>query len=102
VEEAIKGTGTSERDTSIQRILGIEVDAIVILAEKALTLEEILKLKEGAIIEFEKPISEPLDLVINNRKIARGVTIKIGEKFGLQITEIRTPEETVQALGTKG
>ena len=87
---------------NIEKILGLELPVIVVLAEKATTLEEILSLNEGSVIVFKKHNSEALDILINNRKIGAGKTIKIGERFGVHIREIGTPQEIVEKLRWMG
>ena len=51
-------------------------------------LSEVLRLGTGAIIEFFKSSDEPLELLINNKTIGVGETVKVGENFGLRITQI--------------
>ena len=52
----------------------------------------------GAIIEFVKSSSEPLELMINNKVIAHGETVKVGENFGLRITRIGDPKAIMKAV----
>ena len=81
------------------RILRLEVPVIVKLAERKLMLSEVLRLGTGAIIEFFKRSDEPLELLINNKAIGVGETVKVGENFGLRITQIGDLKQLIQALG---
>lgn len=72
---------------------------IVKLAERKLMLSEVLRLGTGAIIEFFKRSDEPLELLINNKTIGVGETVKVGENFGLRITQIGDVKQLIQALG---
>lgn len=83
----------------LSTILKLEVPIIVVLAERQITLGEVLSLVPGSIIELPKTAEEELDLLVNNRKIGTGVAVKIGENFGIEIASIGTPEERVQAMG---
>ncbi len=83
----------------VRRILRLEVPIIVKLAERKLPLSEVLRLGTGAIIEFVKSNSEPLELLINNKVIALGETVKVGENFGLRITRIGDVRQVIQSLG---
>jgi flagellar motor switch protein FliN len=83
---------------NLEKILGLELPVIVVLAEKTCTLEEILALSEGSVVVFKKHNSEPLDILINNRKIGAGKTIKIGEHFGVHIREVGTPQEILAKM----
>ncbi len=80
-------------------ILKLEVPIIVQLAERKLTLGEVLALVPGSIVELPKTSEEELELLVNNRIIGTGVAVKIGENFGIEIRAIGTAEERVAALG---
>lgn len=88
----------SNPQSEIQRILHMQVPVIVKLSERKLMLSEVLRLGVGAIIEFYKGSDEPLELLINNRTIALGETVKVGENFGLRITQIGDIQETIKSL----
>lgn len=90
----------AETPKNLDRVLAIELPMVVLLARKRMRLEEILKLVPGAVLEFDKPVTDPLDLLVNEQVIARGDTVKVGEKFGLQIREVASPKETIRAMGT--
>jgi len=88
----------SEEYPNLEKILNLEMPVIVVLAEKSLTLEDVLSISKGTVIVFKKNHSEPLDIMINNRRIGSGKTIKIGERFGIHVREIGTPEEMLAKL----
>ena len=83
----------------LRRILQLEVPVIVKLAERKLTLGEVMRLGAGAIIEFSKSSDEPLELLINNKPIGVGDAVKVGENFGLKITQIGDVKEIIRSLG---
>ena len=83
---------------TLDRLVDLELPVIVVLAEKQSTLEEVLNFAEGGIIVFKKHNSETLDLLVNNARIGRGKTIKVGEKFGLHVREIGQPRETLDKI----
>src|SRR5689334_24728036 len=85
----------------LARILRLEVPVIVKLAERKLMLSEVMRLGVGAIIEFVKSSDEPLELMINNKTIAVGETVKVGENFGLRITQVGDVRQIIQSLGAK-
>jgi len=83
----------------LQRILHMQVPVIVKLAERKLTLSEVMRLGPGAIIEFLKSNDEPLELLINNKAIGLGDAVKVGENFGLKINQIGDVKEVIRSLG---
>jgi flagellar motor switch protein FliN/FliY len=85
--------------SDLQRILHMQVPVIVKLAERKLTLAEVMRLGPGAIIEFMKSNDEPLELLINNKPIGLGDAVKVGENFGLKINQIGDVKEVIRSLG---
>jgi len=85
--------------TELQRILRLEVPVIVKLADRKLLLSEVMRLGVGAIIEFLKNSSEPLELMINNKVSGLGETVKVGENFGLRITQVGDVRQIIASLG---
>ena len=83
----------------LRRILQLQVPVIVKLAERKLTLGEVMRLGAGAIIEFSKNSDEPLELLVNNKPIGVGDAVKVGENFGLKITQIGDVKEIIRSLG---
>jgi flagellar motor switch protein FliN/FliY len=92
-------TSSSVGSGDVKRILGLEVPVIVRLAERRLLLSEVMRLGTGAIIEFFKRSDEPLELLVNNKVIGVGETVKVGENFGIRITQIGDVKQVIAALG---
>ena len=88
------------QDPDLDRILRLEVPVIVKLAERRLTLAEVMRLGVGAIVEFSKASDEPLELLVNNKPIGLGEAVKVGENFGLKITQIGDVKQIIRSLGT--
>ena len=84
----------------VRRILHIEVPVIVKLADKRLPLGDIIAMSPGSIVEFARSADQPLELMVNNKTIGRGIAVKVGEKFGLRIDEITSVDATIRSLGS--
>lgn len=82
----------------LRRILGLTVPVSVALAERDMTVESILGLSVGSIIEFEKSFDADLDLLIANQLIGAGQAAKVGENFGLRITHVGSVHERIGAM----
>jgi len=89
----------ARRTPDVQRILGLDVTLSVVLAERLITIESILNMTAGTIIEFDVPFDAELKLNIGNRTVGHGQTIKIGENFGLRLTNVATVPDRVEAMG---
>jgi len=84
---------------NVQRIFKITVPVIVVLAETKLWMHEIVQISSGSVIEFEKNSDDPLRLLVNNRVVAEGEAVKVGENFGLRLTRVGSQREIIQNLG---
>lgn len=87
----------SKREVS--RILKLSVPVIVVLAEREMTVEAILQVTVGTIIEFEVPFDAEFPLRVSNQTIGRGQAVKVGENFGLRVTRIDSVAHRIDALG---
>lgn len=76
-----------------RHLLKIKVPVMVNLVAKKQTIQEIMELGPGAIVNFDKSCNDPLELMVGNRRVALGSAVKVGDKFGIEITEISLPDE---------
>ncbi len=83
----------------LQSLLSVQVPVIVTLAQTKKTVDEIVKLGPGVILQFDKPCDAMLQLEAAGQHIAEGEAVKVGDKFGLRITSIRLPDERFKAVG---
>jgi flagellar motor switch protein FliN/FliY len=79
-------------------LMHIKVPVVVTLAQQRLPVSHIVELGPGAILQFDKPCEEMLDLEIGDQPVAVGEAVKVGDKFGLRITSVSMPEERFIAV----
>jgi flagellar motor switch protein FliN/FliY len=89
----------SEQSKPLDRILEIKIPIIVKIVEKPITISSILKLNIGSVITFTKDAYQHVDLMVNNTTIGLGQPVKIGEKFGLRITQVGPLEDRIKLFG---
>ncbi len=75
-------------DPSIGRILDFELPLRVSFGKAHLPLRDVLKLTTGSIIELDRSISDPVEIVVNNRVIGRGEVVVVEGNYGIRIQEI--------------
>lgn len=83
----------------LERVLGLDVPLIVLLGERQMRVSEVVSLQPGSIIELPKHADEELELLVNNKPIATGVAVKVGENFGLRVTFIGDLKHRIRMLG---
>ncbi|MBP1655872.1 MAG: Flagellar motor switch protein FliN [Bacteroidetes bacterium] len=69
------------------------------LGRTQMLIRDILDLQRGSVVEFEKLASEPVDILINGKKMAEGEVVVIEKHFGIRITSLVDTEERVKGLG---
>ena len=79
-------------------ILDIQLEVTARLGHIEMPIQDILTLGPGSIIEVGHAIDEPVELLVNDKLIARGDIVVVDEKFGLRITEIISPRERIESL----
>ncbi|RMD66184.1 MAG: flagellar motor switch protein FliN [Planctomycetota bacterium] len=83
----------------LQTILKIEAPIIVEIGRLKMSLGDVLALAPGSLIELDKRPEEELELLVNNKMIATGHAVKIGERFGLKIAFVGDVQERIKAMG---
>jgi flagellar motor switch protein FliN len=79
-------------------LLDVDLDISVELGRSRMSIQELLGLGPGSVIELDKLAGEPLDILVNDRLIARGEAVVMNDKFGVRITDIVNPTERVARL----
>lgn len=79
-------------------LLDVPLDVTVELGRNRMTIQDLLGLSPGAVLELDKVAGEPLDIVVNDRLIARGEAVVINDKFGIRITDIISKAERIARL----
>ena len=79
-------------------VLHVEVPVVATLASKRMPIDQVLKLVPGVMIQFEKSCDSPMTLELGGTAIAEGEVVKIGDKFGIRISEIVHPAERFSAI----
>jgi flagellar motor switch protein FliN len=79
-------------------ILDIPLEVTVEMGRTRMLINDLLQIGQGSVIELSRLTGEPLDILINNKLIARGEVVVVNEKFGVRITDIVSPMERVKRL----
>jgi len=80
-------------------LLDVPLEISVELGRTRILVNDLLHLGQGSVVELSKLAGEPLEILINQKLIARGEAVVVNEKFGVRITDIVSPTERVKQLG---
>jgi len=95
VQTPQKNEGSSRR---LDMLLDVPLEVNVELGRTRMTIQDLLQLGPGSVIELDKVAGEALDILVNGRLVARGEAVVVNDKFGIRITDIVSPQERIQRL----
>lgn len=88
----------SGKDVNIDTLLKVPVSLSIEVGRTQIPLNELLNTQEGSVIELERLLDDPLDILVNGALIAHGVVVLANERFGIQITDIISLQERARSL----
>lgn len=93
--EPIDGAATSGGGGNLELLLDVSLRITVQLGRQELAVKDVLALGNGSVIELDKLATDPVDIMINDRLIARGEVVVVDENFGVRVTEIVHPDHRI-------
>jgi flagellar motor switch protein FliN/FliY len=90
--------GSTPPVQSLDFILDIPLKVTAELGRSKMAIRDILQLAQGSVIELSKFAGEPLEVLVNDKLIARGEVVVVNEKFGIRLTDIISPVERIEQL----
>jgi flagellar motor switch protein FliN/FliY len=99
--DAAQNTAESAaRDGSVNMefVLDIPLEVTVELGRTKMLINDMLKLGQGSVIELTKLAGESLEILANQKPIARGEVVVVNEKYGVRLTEVISPMERIERL----
>jgi len=95
---ALRGRDGAAKASNLSFILDIPLEVTVQLGKTHMLVNDLLKLGQGSVIELDKMAGETLEILANQKLVARGEVVVVNEKFGIRVTEIISPMERVEKL----
>jgi flagellar motor switch protein FliN/FliY len=98
VTERSQPLSTAATPANMEFILDVPLEITVELGRTKLLVNELLKLGQGSVIELSKLAGETLEILANQKLVARGEVVVINEKYGVRLTEVVSPMERIERL----
>ncbi len=99
-EVANFSSGASAKGSeNLDLLLDIPLEITIELGRTKMLINDLLKLGQGSIIELPKEAGETMEILANNRLIAKGDVVVVNKKYGIRLTEVISPMERVEKLG---
>lgn len=93
-----RGSGLSQSAKTLDLLMEVELPVCVSFGRAQLPLKDVLKLTTGSIVELNRTVEDPVELIINNCVIARGEVVMVEGNYGVRIQEILSRQERLRTL----
>jgi flagellar motor switch protein FliN len=91
-------TESTGQPKNIEILMDVKLPVAIELGRTEMSIRDILGLSAGSVVELNKLAGEPVDLLVNNKTVARGEVVVVDENFGLRVTSLISPEERIKSL----
>ena len=98
-DRAAGDNGADALGRDLEFLYEVPLQVSVEVGRARILLKDLLQMGEGYVVELDKMAGEPLDLYVNGRLIARGEAVRIGDKFGIKLTEVVSQSDRLEKLG---
>lgn len=96
--QQLSETADGKSVRNIELLMDVDLPVSIELGRTRMNVSDILALGPGSVVELDKLVGEPVDLLVNNKCVARGEVVVVDENFGLRITQLVSPEERIKNL----
>jgi flagellar motor switch protein FliN len=97
-ESASDGSRTGRLSPGVELLLDVELEAALRFGCCEMPLGEILELGPGDVVELDRHIDDPVDLVVGDKIVARGEVVLVYGNFGLRVTEVAAPQKRLESI----
>lgn len=85
-------------EVNLDLILDVQVTLALEVGRTHIAVRDLLQLSQGSILELDRLAGEPLDLLVNGVRVARGEVVVVNDKFGVRLTDVVSPRERMEPL----
>jgi flagellar motor switch protein FliN/FliY len=94
--EELGKPGDGGSQSGIELLMDVDLEVKIELGRAQMPIEEILKLRRGAVVELDRLAGDPVDILVNERRVARGEILVVNDNFCVRVTEIIDPEAALK------
>jgi flagellar motor switch protein FliN/FliY len=88
----------TDSEEGLGLLYDIELDVTLLFGSREMPLKDVLELGPGDVVELDRHVSEPVDLLVGDRIVARGEVVVASGNFALRITEVATPQMRLESI----
>lgn len=90
--------GKEKQEINMDTLMNVPVTLSVEIGKRKMPIQQLISLNKGSMVELDKLVDEPLDLLVNGTLLARGEVVVLGENFGLRLVDIVSQSERLSKL----
>lgn len=90
--------GGSPLSPGLELLLDVELEASLRFGSREMALGEILDLGPGDVVELDRNVADPVDLIVGDKIVARGEVVLMNGNFGLRVTEVAAPRKRLESI----
>ena len=95
-ENGVSRGGAEQVDLSL--LMDVPLQVTVELGRARMTIENLLRLNQGSVVELNQVIGEPLNILVNNKLMAHGEAVVVKDKFAIRVLDVVSPERRIENL----
>ena len=97
-EPSLQDFSAGGRDgATLDALLDVSMPVVIEIGRTQMTVQEVLQLGAGSVIQLDRIVGEPVDIYVSDRKMAQGEVVVVGEHFGVRITRVLSNQATEAA-----
>lgn len=85
-------------DSGVDLLLDVELEATLRFGCREMPLLELLELGPGDVVQLDRGVSDPVDLIVGDKIVARGEVVLVNGNFGLRVTEVAAPRKRLESI----
>ncbi len=97
-DRALTGMPSTALSPGLELLLDVELEASLRFGSREMPLGEILDLGPGDVIELDRHVTDPVDLIVGDKIVARGEVVLVSGNFGLRVTEVAAPKKRLESI----
>jgi flagellar motor switch protein FliN/FliY len=98
MEQAEGGMENGEFASKMDLLCDIDLDATLRFGAREMALQEVLELGPGTVLELDRHVTEPVELVVGDRIVAKGEVVVVSGNFALRVTEVAAPQLRLESI----
>jgi len=97
-QPAVKVASAVDGNAGIELLLDVELDVSLRFGSREMSLAEVLDLGPGDVVQLDRHVADPVDLIVGDKIVARGEVVLVNGNFGLRVTEVATPRKRLETI----